>query len=58
MLTARTMTELKMKIRQAMGWPDRRSWTADERAESQARFRIEADHRRGVFTAAEKHKLD
>lgn len=57
-LEARTAVELKAKIRKAMGWPDRRSFTAEERALVGQRFRFAIDFERGVFTATEKVKSD
>lgn len=51
---ARTMVELKPKIRKAMGWPDRRSWTPEEYAILKQRFNIRVDFKRGVIVAAER----
>lgn len=51
MLRAATMVDLKAKLRRAMGWPDRRSWSEKERAEVAQKYRLKADHKRGDFVA-------
>ena len=51
MLKAKTMVELKAKIRKALGWSDRRSWTEAERLEVKRRYSITADFTYGGFIA-------
>lgn len=51
MIRARTGVELKAKLRRAMGWPDRRSWTEAERQELRKRYKLSIDWRRGHYTA-------
>ncbi len=48
---AATMVELKAKLRRAMGWPDRRSWTEAERKAVAAKYVIRPDFQRGGFVA-------
>lgn len=55
-MTASTMVDLKKIIRRRMGWPDRRSWTSQERQICSKRFLITVDHARGVFVAMERRE--
>lgn len=50
-IRAKTQAELKQKVRAAMGWPDRRTWTKDEWSTAQATFAFDVDHRDGWFYA-------
>lgn len=51
MLRAATMLELKVKLREAMGWPPRRSWTAKERDEVGRLYTFRPDFKSGEFVA-------
>lgn len=57
-LTARNMVELKQKLREYMGWPDRRTWTAIERKALRARFDLSVDHSKGFFVARENPRTE
>lgn len=46
---AKTLVELKKKIREKMKWPDRRTWTDQEHSEFNSKFTIEMDQERSVF---------
>lgn len=50
-ITAGTMVELKQKLRRAMGWPDRRTWTAHERRQAAQVWDIRANPRVNRFVA-------
>ena len=51
---AKTLVELKQKIRNKMKWPDRRTWTQQENEEFNSKFTIEMDHNRSVFVVKPK----
>lgn len=51
---AKTLIELKQKIRKKMKWPDRRTWTQQEQSEFDSKFKIEMDHQTSMFVVREK----
>jgi hypothetical protein len=53
-LEAKTLVDLKKKIRTKMKWPDRRTWTQEEHDEFDSKYKIEMDHTRNVFIVKEK----
>jgi len=50
-LRAKTMVELKSKMRKAFGWPDKRSWSDSELHEMVMTYRIEPDYKTGHYVA-------
>lgn len=50
-VTASTPLRLKAAVRKRMGWPDRRTWTAEEWAQVNRLFVFQIDHKRAVFEA-------
>lgn len=52
---AKTLVELKQRIRKKMKWPDRRTWTQQEQNEFDSKFKIEMDHRTSMFVVKEKN---
>lgn len=51
---AKTLVELRQKIRKKMKWPDRRTWTAQEQAEFDDKYKIEMDCSRSLFVVRPK----
>lgn len=43
--------QLKLRLRVAMGWPDRRSWRPEEWDAIRAAYDIRLDFRRGLMVA-------
>ena len=53
-LEAKTLVELKQKIRKKMKWPDRRTWTQAEQNEFDSKYKIEMDQSKSVFVTRDK----
>lgn len=53
-IEAKTLVELKSKIRKKMKWPDRRTWSKEEKEEFSSKYLIEMDSSRNVFVAKNK----
>ncbi len=50
-IRGRTMLELKVKARQAMGWADRRSWTEAERLAFRDLYSLRCNFKTDFFEA-------
>lgn len=57
-VAASTPLRLKAALRKRMGWPDRRTWTAEEWAQVMRLFVFEVDHKRAVFAAIPKANIE
>lgn len=57
-ICARTMTDLKHKLRKHFGWPDRRTWTASERAYLNNHYNLRVDYKTGKFVAEPRKSID
>jgi hypothetical protein len=53
-IKAKTGIELKQKLRRAMGWTDRRTWTDSERSQMKDKWTLTIDWKRGDFVATRK----